>query len=386
MPKQQGIKFTSENSNEELNFQEYVDNKSMVSDIVSNLSGTNTNDMPLNYTPVDMLNFYSDIFNANNHCVVQLIAYTNDSLIESSGFFINYPDDYIVTSLCAIQNKKGEYENGTRIIVHISPENKTREARCYAIDHYNSIVILKLNSEWTKHSCCIKWGRGNNVTIGEHVFTINKTPSIEYKPFCDGIVTHNHYQHNSDTPEQILTNFDVNKCSNGQPVFNINSQLIGMITTINKNKVLINSSILLNSIKIMYAQECLNVKDVINVKYLSIGIKYDQVTFNDIIDTGYEVINGVKITAIHKKSYLRKQLKVNDIITHMNDVKIGNDVSYHCLTTLLSLLDTGMINNKNTDYVLLTVRVHDQYPIYKTSETIKVKLINDQKINASGFI
>ena len=61
MPKQQGIKFTSENSNEELNFQEYVDNKSMVSDIVSNLSGTNTTDMPLNYTPVDMLNFYSDI-------------------------------------------------------------------------------------------------------------------------------------------------------------------------------------------------------------------------------------------------------------------------------------------------------------------------------------
>lgn len=383
MPKQQGIKFTSDSSHEELNFQEYIDNKSMVSDIVSNLSGTNT-DVPVNYSASDMLNFYSDIFNINNHCVVQLLAYTNDSLIESSGFFINYPDDYIVTSLCALQNKKGEYENGIRIIVHISPENKTREAHCYAIDHYNGIAILKLNNDWTKHSDCVKWGRGNSITIGEHIFTINKTPSIEYKPFCDGIITHNHYQHNSDTPEQILTNFDTKNCSNGQPVFNINSQLIGMITTINKNKILLNSSILLNSIKIMYSQKNLN--NIISIKYLCIGIKYDQVNFNDIIDTGYEIINGVKITTIHKKSHLRKQLKVNDIITHMNDVKIGNDVSYHCLTTLLNLIDVGMINNKDTDYILLTVRIHDQYPIYKTSETIKVKLLDDPKINALGFI
>ncbi len=45
-----------------------------------------------------------------------------------------------------------------------------------------------------------------------------------------------------------------------------------------------------------------------------------------------------------------------------------------------------MINNKDTDYILLTVRIHDQYPIYKTSETIKVKLLDDPKINALGFI
>ncbi len=87
----------------------------------------------------------------------------------------------------------------------------------------------------------------------------------------------------------------------------------------------------------MYSQK--NLSSMISIKYLCIGIKYDQVNFNDIIDTGYEIINGVKITAIHKKSHLRKQLKVNDIITHMNDVKIGNDVNYHCLTTLLNLID-----------------------------------------------
>lgn len=364
---------------------QYHETVDAVSDIVSNVSLTVT-EVAGNQNN-NMLQFYSDSFTMNTNNVVQLISYVGEDTVSGSGFLIVYPEEYIVSSLyCLIpNNKKYTHENITRIVVHVSPENKTYECICIGVDHYNGIVLLKFIKP--KHyNHYIKWGRGNNTNVGEHIFTMNKVSDEIIVPFSSGIITHTHYQHCSNTPETLLLSINQNTLSSGQPIFNTASQVIGMITQQKSNSmnICINSSILLNSIKKMHSCYIQNSEKITPTKYFMLGIKYEQVTFSDIVDTGYEIINGIKITSIHKNSNLKKTLKVNDIITHMNDVKIGNGDDHHCLTTLLSLIEKQ--ENEKACYIYLTVRVHNQSPIYKTAETIKTKLIMDPKAYAAFYV
>jgi len=365
---------------------QYHETVDSVSDIVSNLSMTVTEAVG-NQNNNNLLQFYSDSFTLNTNSVVQLISYVGEDITCGSGFFVVHPEEYIVTSLyCIIPNsKKYTHDNITRIIVHISPENKTYECSCVGVDYYNGIALLKFikNKHYNHY---VKWGRGNNTNVGENIFTMNKLIDENIVPFSSGIITHTHYQPNSNTPETLLLSINQNTLSCGQPVFNTVSQVIGMITQQrnNTNNVCINSSILLNSIKKMHSCHKYNPEKIVPVRFYMLGIKYEQVTFSDIVDTGYEMINGIKITSIYKNSNLKKTLKVNDIITHMNDVKIGNGDDHHCLTTLLSLIDKQ--EDEKSCYVYLTVRVHTQIPIYKTAETIKTKLIMDPKAYTSGYV
>ena len=365
------------------------DNLDSVSDIVSNISLTVT-EAHVHQNNINILQFYSDNFALNTHSVVQLISYIGEETICGSGFFISHPDEYIVTSSCCIlpTNKKYTYEHITRIIVHISPENKTRECICVGVDNYNGIAILKFITP-KYHGYFTKWGRGNNCNVGEHIFTMNKINSENTVPFSSGIITHTHYQHSSNIPETMLLSINQDTLSPGQPIFNTGSQVIGMITSMPTSQktyinVCVNSSIILNSIKKLHSMHLENSEKIAYLKNYMLGIKYEQVTFSDIVDTGYEIINGVKITSIHKNSNLKKTLKVNDIITHMNDVKIGNGDDHHCLTTLLSLIEKQQ--DEKGCCVYLTIRVHTQIPIYKTAETIKTKLIVDNKAQTACYV
>ena len=362
----------------------YHDTVDAVSDIVSNVSLTVTE--AAGNQNNNMLQFYSDGFTMNANNVVQLISYVGEDTVVGSGFLIVYPEEYIVSSLYCIipNNKKYTHEHITRIVVHVSPENKTYECTCIGVDYYNGIVLLKFIKD--KHyNHYIKWGRGNITNVGEHIFTMNKVGDETIVPFSSGIITHTHYQPNSNIPETLLLSICQNTLSTGQPVFNTSSQVIGMITQQKSNSnICINSSIILNSIKKMHLCYIQNPEKITPVRFYMLGIKYEQVTFSDIVDTGYEIINGIKITSIYKNSNLKKTLKVNDIITHMNDVKIGNGDEHHCLTTLLSLIEHQ--EDKKDCSVYLTVRVHTQIPIYKTSETIKTKLIMDTKSKMIGYI
>lgn len=365
---------------------QYHETMDAVSDIVSNVSLTVTEAVG-NQNNNNLLQFYSDSFTINTNSVVQLISYVGEDTISGSGFFVVHPEEYIVCSLYCIipNNKKYTHDNITRIIVHVSPENKTYECNCVGVDYYNGIALLKFIKD--KHyNHYVKWGRGNITNVGEHIFTMNKVNDENIVPFSNGIITHTHYQPNSNTPETLLLSINQNTLSCGQPVFNNVSHIIGMITQQrnNTNNVCINSSILLNSIKKMHVCHIQNPEKIVPVRFYMLGIKYEQVTFSDIVDTGYEIINGIKITSIYKNSNLKKTLKVNDIITHMNDVKIGNGDDHHCLTTLLSLIDKQ--EDEKACYVYLTVRVHTQIPIYKTAETIKTKLINDTKAQNAGYV
>lgn len=356
-----------------------------VSDIVSNVSLTVT-EVQSSQNNINVLQFYSDSFAQNIHSVVQLISYVGEDTLCCSGFFIVHPEEYIVTSLYSIvpSNKKYTHDNITRIVVHISPENKTYECVCVGVDYYNGIAILKFIKP-KQYTHYVKWGRGNNCSVGEHVFTLNKINDENIVPFSNGIITHTHYQPNSNISETVLLNINQDTLSPGQPVFNTNSQVIGMIINQKTNtNTCINSSIILNSIKKMHAMYVENPDKITPLKYYQLGIKYEQVTFSDIVDTGYEIINGIKITSIFKNSNLKKTLKVNDIITHMNDVKIGNGDDHHCLTTLLSLIEKQEDNKLGCVY--LTIRVHNQNPIYKTAETIKTKLIMDTKAQNAGYV
>lgn len=364
----------------------YEDTMDAVSDIVSNVSLTVT-EVPGIQTNNNLLQFYSDSFTLNSNSVVQLISYVGEDTISGSGFIIVYPEEYIVTSLYCIipNNKKYTHDNITRIIVHISSENKTYECVCVGVDYYNGIALLKFIKP-KHHNYYIKWGRGNNTNVGEHIFTMNKVNDHNIVPFSNGIITHTHYQPNSNIPETLLLSVRQDILSCGQPVFNTSSQVIGMITQqkTSATNICINSSIILNSIKKMHSYYMRNSQKIIPIKYCMLGIKYEQVTFSDIVDTGYEIINGIKITSIYKNSNLKKTLKVNDIITHMNDVKIGNGDDHHCLTTLLSLIEKS--EDEKACYVYLTVRVHNQSPIYKTAETIKTKIIMDDKALTASYV
>lgn len=365
---------------------QYHETMDAVSDIVSNISLTVTEAVG-NQNNNNLLQFYSDSFILNNNSVLQLISYVGEDTISGSGFFVVHPEEYIVTSLYCIipNNKKYTHDNITRIIVHVSPENKTYECNCIGVDYYNGIALLKFIKD--KHyNHYIKWGRGNSTNVGEHIFTMNKVSDENIVPFSNGIITHTHYQPTSNIPETLLLSINQNTLSCGQPVFNNDSHVIGMITQQRNNttNICINSSILLNNIKKMHSYYICNTEKIVPIRFYMLGIKYEQVTFSDIVDTGYEIINGIKITSIHKNSNLKKTLKVNDIITHMNDVKIGNGDDHHCLTTLLSLIDKQ--EDEKACYVYLTVRVHTQIPIYKTAETIKTKLIMDPKVHTSGYV
>ena len=282
--------------------EENSENKSIVSDIVSNISGTNT-EMTL-YNQNKILDFYSDVYYSNINCVTQIIISNNEGSIEITGFFINYPSNYIVTSFSCIKNKK--YYGDTRIIVHIPYENKNCEAFLIGKDEYNGIALLKLENSINCFNNCIKWKKSNNNKIGEHIITFNKNNNYLHGQIKNGIITHCNFQKDSLYPESILSSININECCDGQPVFNSDSLLIGFITTCNDTKLCLNSFILLNTIHIIHHN--IKEKEIYNVNYMKLGIKYEQVTFNDIIDTAYETINGIKITEIHKKSNLKKIL------------------------------------------------------------------------------
>jgi S1-C subfamily serine protease len=358
--------------------EENSENKSVVSDIVSNISGTNT-EMTL-YNQNKILDFYSDVYYLNNNCVTQIIISNTQETIETTGFFINYPSNYIVTSFSCIKNKK--YYCDTRIIVHIPYENKNCEAFLVGKDEYNGIALLKLENPVNCFNNCIKWKKSNNNKIGEHILTFNKNNNYLHGQIKSGIITHCNFQKDSLYPESILSSININECCDGQPVFNSESLLIGFITTCNDTKMCLNSFILLNTIHIIHHNT--KQKEIYSVNYMKLGIKYEQVTFNDIIDTAYETINGIKITEINKKSNLKKICHKGDIITHMNGIKLGNNEGYYSLTTCLALLNT--CENKEDEQVFLTFRTKLQYPIFKTQEIIKVELLKDEKQSDTTFI
>uniref|UniRef100_A0A6C0J1X8 PDZ domain-containing protein n=1 Tax=viral metagenome TaxID=1070528 RepID=A0A6C0J1X8_9ZZZZ len=379
------IKKKKEELNNVIHVEEIRDN---VTDIISNISGTVTDiiNLPTN----NILKSYSDVYESCINAIVMIITYVGEEVINGTGYFVHYPENLIITSLSNIvpYNKKYNIDNVTRVVCHIIPENKIYECTCVGIDFINGIAVLKPINTISK-SEHLKWGKGTNAIIGEHIMSFNRVSSSEQTtPLLSCIVTHNHYQANSGIPETILLNNDLTMICDGQPVVNMSSQLIGMIVTLKNinnqtiQKSCINSNIIVNSIKRILSSYKDNKS--VSIVYMQLGIKYEQVTFNDIVDTGYEIINGIKITSVHKKSNLKKQVKEGDIITHMNDIKIGNGDDHHSFTTLINVIDPNTL--ENADSVYITLRTCDQKPAFKTSETLKVKLINDTRLTASGYV
>lgn len=320
-----------------------------VSDIVSALSETVVEHHSSGNGSI--INFYSNIYNANLNSIVNIISYLNGSPINGFGFFVSTPSTYIITACsCILHNHSRRNEIPDKIIARVYPDNRTHECQLIGIDTYYGVAVLKIIAiENKKEHLLIE----DSIThIGERYVTFSR-PNGKSNPYTTGFVTHNHFQYFSDLPESLLVS-DKN-FGDGQPVINKCGRVIGMSTSVRASsgeieKLCVGSHVLTNTLNKIHNSYK---SKTVTVRYDKLGIQYECVQFGDIIDTSMNEIVGVKVTTLHKKSILKSQIKQKDIITHINGIKVGNNDDNIPLSSVLHALKQNIFE--------LTVRVGPSY-------------------------
>ena len=176
------------------------------------------------------------IFKENNKAVVVVIAYDekNQPISQGSGFIVRQ-DGAIVTNYHVISN-------ASNIAVKTGDKVLEVEGFLYT-DKENDLVILKAKG---KNLPTVRIGDTNAINIGEKVYVISSPEGFE-NTISDGLLS----GIREVTPQKKILQITapVSSGSSGGPVFNKNSEVIGIATFLIKGAQNLNFAMPVESIK-----------------------------------------------------------------------------------------------------------------------------------------
>jgi len=247
-----------------------------------------------------------------------------------SGFIIS-PDGYIITN----DHVAG---NATKISVTLTT-GETVQAKLIGNDPTTDIALLKIDKE---NLPFIPFGNSDNILIGEWVialgnlfglFEINDKPTVTV-----GVVSATDMKVQADGnrvyKNMIQTDASINSGNSGGPLIDTDGNVIGMNTIIytggqfSSGSIGVGFSIAINRVKKIVDE--LKSKGKIERNF-NVGFNIQGIDDNIAKYLGLKDNNGVVVTQVLRGSISDKAgLKVEDVITEVNGIKIRNqqDIVY----------------------------------------------------------
>ena len=226
------------------------------------------------------------IFRENNKAVVVVISYDSkgNPIGQGSGFVVR-EDGVIATNYHVISNAAD---------IRIKAGNKMFKVKGFLhIDKENDVVILKADA---KGLLSVKIGDINKANVGEKVYVISSPQGLE-NTISDGILSG--LREITSVRKILQITAPVSEGSSGGPVFNKNSEAIGIATFIIKEAQNLNFAMPINLIKDkISSKKVIALKDAEIIDYkktagywFNLGYYYDEAgLYDDAIEAYTSVI------------------------------------------------------------------------------------------------
>jgi len=264
-------------------------------------------------------------------------SYTEES--GGTGFIIT-SDGMIMTNRHVVSSKKGDY----KVLTH---DGKSYEAKVVSLDPANDIAVIQID---VNNLPVVSFGDSSKLQVGQRVVAIGNALGEYQNTVTAGVVsavgrTISAYDRGG-RPEKlegvIQTDAAINEGNSGGPLVNLEGQVVGMNTAIDKGGQLISFAIPSNIVREAMDSVLEHgriIRPFLGVRYLEVTKEFAQ--FNDLkSEKGALVYSGnSNLLAVIPDSPADKAgLEVNDIITKVNDDEINKDNS---LSRLLQKYSPG---------------------------------------------
>ena len=190
-----------------------------------------------------------DIFENNKESVINLFSKVKDNTFSAGTGFIISKDGYLITNAHVVTNLAKA--TNTQLKFNINEDikanfkdKKTAECEIISVDIENDLAILKLDSDIPTKP--LKLGSYSSVKTGQTVLAIGNSKG-EGLSITEGIVSDRERKY--DNTSNIMVSVPVNQGNSGGPLFNLNNEVIGVITFGKKDAVAMNYAINIDDVK-----------------------------------------------------------------------------------------------------------------------------------------
>lgn len=237
-------------------------------------------------------------------------------------------------------------------------EENICDATILGFDKYRDIAILKSNKSIALGTVILS--DSSKIELGDTVFTIGTPLSKEYYgTLTQGIISYKDRLLQKDMDEEVLidtiqTTTTINPGNSGGPLFNINGEVIGVISSkIIKNEVEgLGFAIPINDIKPIIEQ-LENGQDIkrlyTNMDILDLNNDYELYKNELYLDQDYSF--GVYVKSIYENSIFSKILQEKDIILKVNGENIKSSKHFEYLINKYSNIKLEV--KRNDEIIIL---------------------------------
>lgn len=278
----------------------------------------------------------------------------------SSGFIYSSDKDslYVVTCYHSLN-----YEEETYITLG---NELTLTGEIFGSNPYLDIAVIKINENIVLPE--IKIGNSEKLTDGEFLVCIGTPSSLEFKNSTNIAIVSSKFRTilNSITINkekydyyqsfiQLSSNVDVGY--SGAPCFNMDGELVGMVTMKSSNEVL---ALPINEIKIVVDKI---IKEESNDKFqLGInGLYIDELENYEKTNLGInlEIVDGLYVSQVLSQSYAFEiGITVDDVIVSINDITIKNNDDY-LKAMYQNSEEMSVVVNRNNELITLKGETND---------------------------
>lgn len=255
-----------------------------------------------------------------------ILKNTSVSTAKNGAGIIVASDGLIMTYASAINQENSKYKI-------LTSDGNVYDAEIQNIDLWSNLVFLKINAS---NLPVVSFGNSDDVKSGQKVIAIGNNQGEFQNRFASGQISEFNFTYNlsgkslsmSDKLEGVFeTNIDFGDNYLGGPLVDYSGQLIGIVGSVEKNGAIDFFGIPSNKIKIVLDRTISRETD----KNYQLGIYYIPLTKTYAIANDMPVEKGALIYSPSGQQGLaiiagspasQSDLKINDIITHINDEKI----------------------------------------------------------------
>ncbi len=246
-----------------------------------------------------------------------------------TGFIVDAKRGYIVTNKHVVRDTEAEYSVLTN-------DGERYDAKVLARDPFNDVAILQIKA---KNLTAVKLGNSDKLEMGQTVIAIGNALGEYRNTVTKGVVSgigRTIVAGSSAGSERlegvIQTDAAINPGNSGGPLVNLNGEVIGINTAIDREGQLIGFAIPINTVKkVIESVEKFGriVRPYMGVRYIMINKQIAEDNNLD-VDHGALIVKGEKPTdlAVIPGSPADKAgLVENDIILEVNGVKVDENNS-----------------------------------------------------------
>ncbi len=304
--------------------------------------GSNTSTVSGSFPSLQsFMSIYQDKINAVVNIMMQA---QNNDYYSGTGFFVS-SDGYIATAAHVVVHGNTPPEAYAKnIYIHYYPENKVIKATIVGVDRLYDVALLKVNLTNRKY---LAIADSRKESIGSFAIAMGQPLGNHVQSITSGIIRENKGQDYSWMAESLIVDFEIIGGNSGGPVLNINGHLIGIVSWgLTVGAFSLNGAIATHAAKkvIDYAmsRHSQGVKVPIDYPSSYLGISFEPVDMYHTVVTNLSKVEGVIIITVEGNSPAANAgLKVNDVITHVDNVLVGKQNNQVPLGTILHFIGIG---------------------------------------------